>query len=271
MAFSESVKLKVKHLAAFKCCRCQNIGIQIHHITPQEYGGKDELDNAAPLCPNCHDYFGANPVKRKEIKEMRDWWYERVKLMYQQPDYRLLAQVNDKVERLLRSDSDRKKGIDSLKKILKTVAESAIKDLTLETAPEAATFITDISRKVINVPISNLKVGQIRHNKLPASFINRIRIIHNVFSEVLGISLQETIDNFKRDLNVGKEILVWERMATVYTDITRQKNWGRGKKKELLSVLLRFSLGSLPTQVKYLSKSEIKEILKRWEKSFEMA
>ena len=34
------------------------------------------MDNAAPLCQNCHDQFGANPEKRKTIRNMRDWWYE---------------------------------------------------------------------------------------------------------------------------------------------------------------------------------------------------
>ena len=80
--FSESVKLEVKRKAAFRCCRCQNIGIQVHHIIPEEYGGPDDISNAAPLCPNCHIAFGDNPIKRKEIKQMRDWWYEQVEKMY---------------------------------------------------------------------------------------------------------------------------------------------------------------------------------------------
>ncbi len=73
MDFTEQVKKEVKERAAFRCCRCQQIGIHVHHIIPQENGGSSDMDNAAPLCPNCHDYFGANPQKRKEITQMRDW------------------------------------------------------------------------------------------------------------------------------------------------------------------------------------------------------
>ena len=43
---------------------------------PQEEGGSDTEDNAAPLCPSCHETYGANPTKRKFIREARDLWYE---------------------------------------------------------------------------------------------------------------------------------------------------------------------------------------------------
>lgn len=29
-----------------------------------------------PLCPSCHETYGANPQKRKFIREARDLWYE---------------------------------------------------------------------------------------------------------------------------------------------------------------------------------------------------
>jgi hypothetical protein len=82
MPFSEALKLEVKRKSAFQCCRCREIGIDIHHIIPQAQGGSDDIDNAAPLCQNCHDRFGANPEKRKEIRQMRDWWYEVVQERY---------------------------------------------------------------------------------------------------------------------------------------------------------------------------------------------
>jgi HNH endonuclease len=43
---------------------------------PQEEGGPDTEDNAAPLCPTCHQLYGANPQKRKFTREVRDFWYE---------------------------------------------------------------------------------------------------------------------------------------------------------------------------------------------------
>jgi len=45
-------------------------------------GGSDDIDNAAPLCQNCHARFGANPEKRTEIRQMREFWYDVVKEKY---------------------------------------------------------------------------------------------------------------------------------------------------------------------------------------------
>src|SRR4051794_30145964 len=78
MPFSEALKLDVKRRADFRCCLCHALGIEIHHIIPQEVGGPDVEVNAAPLCPSCHEAYGANPTKRKFIREARDVWYEIV-------------------------------------------------------------------------------------------------------------------------------------------------------------------------------------------------
>lgn len=76
MPFSEQLKLKIKKKADFRCCLCGALDVEIHHIVPEAEGGPNTEDNAAPLCPNCHDTFGANPQKRKFIRQKRDDWYE---------------------------------------------------------------------------------------------------------------------------------------------------------------------------------------------------
>lgn len=76
MAFSEFLKLSVKKKSHFCCSLCHALGVEVHHIVPQSENGEDTEDNAAPLCPSCHETYGANPVKRKFIKEARDFWYE---------------------------------------------------------------------------------------------------------------------------------------------------------------------------------------------------
>jgi len=66
----------VRKRCHFQCCLCKSIGVEIHHIIPQADGGPDSAQNAAPLCPSCHETYGANPTKRKFIREARDFWYE---------------------------------------------------------------------------------------------------------------------------------------------------------------------------------------------------
>lgn len=77
MPFPESLKVKIRKRAQFRCCICKSFGVEIHHIVPQAEGGADTEDNAAPLCPSCHGAHGANPQRRKQIREARDAWYER--------------------------------------------------------------------------------------------------------------------------------------------------------------------------------------------------
>ena len=76
MAFSEPTKLEAKRRSDFQCCICKEPFVEVHHILPQAVGGSDDLDNAAPLCASCHDRYGGNPDKRKQIREMRDLWWE---------------------------------------------------------------------------------------------------------------------------------------------------------------------------------------------------
>jgi len=74
--FSEATKVAVRRKAHLRCCVCHDIGVEVHHIVPQAEAGSDDAENAAPLCPSCHERYGANPVKRKFIREARDVWYE---------------------------------------------------------------------------------------------------------------------------------------------------------------------------------------------------
>ena len=82
MPFSESLKVKIRKRADFRCCWCRrpsdSYTVDIHHIKPEAEGGLNTEDNAAPLCPNCHRTHGANPQMRKQIKERRDDWYKKM-------------------------------------------------------------------------------------------------------------------------------------------------------------------------------------------------
>ena len=141
MPFSEQKKLEVKQKATFRCCRCQNIGVDVHHIVPVKDGGKDDMDNAAPLCPSCHDYYGDNPTKRKEITQMRDWWYEKCQEPWTKKglDLDVLRQIDAKLESIKLAQTD----ISDLKPLLKNLSDKLINDMTPETASSTASGIVN--------------------------------------------------------------------------------------------------------------------------------
>lgn len=84
--FSEKLKAKVRQKSLFRCVICHQPFVEVHHIIPQEENGPDTEDNAAPLCAGCHDLYGDNPSKRKQIKEMRDDWYQIVENLKKDAD-----------------------------------------------------------------------------------------------------------------------------------------------------------------------------------------
>lgn len=92
MGFSEKIKAKIRKLSHMQCCVCKAIGVEIHHIIPKEEGGNDAEENAAPLCPSCHETYGSNPSKRKFIREARDNWFEICERRYRL-DERTLSDI----------------------------------------------------------------------------------------------------------------------------------------------------------------------------------
>lgn len=156
MPFDEKIKKEVKERAAFRCCVCQEIGsIEAHHIIPQEHKGRDILENAAPLCPSCHAKYGDNPKKRKEIKQMRDWWYKKVEDMF--PDnkepLKLLEQVNSKLDNLQNNNSQ----MTDLKESLKKLSDLAIDKMTSGTAQITASNVVGSS----SASLSNVRFEEL--------------------------------------------------------------------------------------------------------------
>jgi HNH endonuclease len=96
MSFKEATKLEAKRRAHFSCIVCHQPFVEVHHIIPQADGGSDDLENAAPLCASCHDLLGGNPDKRKQIREMRDLWYELCETRFRDsPSLKLAEAVED--------------------------------------------------------------------------------------------------------------------------------------------------------------------------------
>jgi Zn finger protein HypA/HybF involved in hydrogenase expression len=142
MAFSEETKRIVRQKAAFQCCRCRSLGVEIHHIVPQKNGGLDDLDNAAPLCPNCHSDFGDNSEKRKSILEMRNWWYETVDRMYSPVTNSLLKELGDKVENIQKGNTD---AMESLKIELKSIISGVIDNMNTQSVGVTASNVMQLS------------------------------------------------------------------------------------------------------------------------------
>lgn len=62
MGFQERESEKLLAATGRRCCICGLLHrVQLHHIIPREEGGTDDIENAIPLCPNCHDEVHRKP------------------------------------------------------------------------------------------------------------------------------------------------------------------------------------------------------------------
>jgi HNH endonuclease len=142
MPFSEKTKLAVKRRAAFRCCRCHDVGVEVHHIVPEYFDGPNTLANA-PLCPSCHDRFGDNRKKRKEIKQMRDHWYDVAREKY--PTGTDTSALNDLVVELQHGElSKRDELIAELQRRVDELAESLSQGGTGDTTGAVSEITTGL-------------------------------------------------------------------------------------------------------------------------------
>ena len=53
------------------CVICHKVATQLHHVVYKSQGGKDEVNNLAPLCMSCHDgHHCRNNPTTEEIKKL---------------------------------------------------------------------------------------------------------------------------------------------------------------------------------------------------------
>src|SRR5688572_14818581 len=115
--------------------------------------------------------------------------------------------------------------------------------------------------------IGDLELNEIVHDSLTSRQIKDIERIQTVFAEVNSSSLEETIENFKRDQHPDNEISIWLKMADAYEKFTVDKKGsiGMDKKNEAYELLLlRSMMSEVEVIDKYkatsLTSEEVKEI-----------
>jgi len=89
--------------------------------------------------------------------------------------------------------------------------------------------------------------------------MERARKLQTVFVEVDGQSVEQWVDNFKRDLNPDRELDIWETMAKAYTAYCSKRTLSPEAKKEVYKVVL---LRSMAPEKDVLERLELKVLTK---------
>ncbi len=92
---------------------------------------------------------------------------------------------------------------------------------------------------VLTIDPNDLTLGPIQHEDLTDSQLQKIKSIHNAFEEVYPITLEETIANFKSDLNIDKEIDLWMKMKESFEFVIEVRNFeNETQRKEAFKLIL---------------------------------
>ena len=110
---------------------------------------------------------------------------------------------------------------------------------------------------------SQLYKGPIRHLALSDEFIDRVKRFKGTLADVDGTSLEETMDNFKRDTHPEEELAIWERIANVYQSfLSHNPTTNLAIKKEIFAVLLGTSMGAYDWgNIKKLNSGQINHLV----------
>lgn len=151
MPFSESVKNEARRKAHYRCVICHEPFVDVHHINPESESGDNTLDNAAPLCSGCHDRYGNNPDKKRQIRGMRDLWWDLCATRYAESNLlekfelldKLYIEFQASVEDQRRANAlleDIKKRISELHSVAKNdiASVSSFEQVVLKSGPYAS-------------------------------------------------------------------------------------------------------------------------------------
>jgi hypothetical protein len=116
---------------------------------------------------------------------------------------------------------------------------------------------TDGPGRVEWVDPATLQPGPIQRDNLSDEQMSRIRALRATFVDVDGQTVEQWVDNFKRDADPDKELRIWERMAKAYRKYCDGKDLSAGKKKEVYRVVL---LRSMASEQDVLQRAKLKEL-----------
>lgn len=86
--------------------------------------------------------------------------------------------------------------------------------------------------------------GLAKHDELPQEFVDRVKKYKTILKDVEKSTVEEALDNFKRDMYPHTELIVWECIARHYQKITKANpDLTPKEKKDLFTEALIHTLG----------------------------
>lgn len=120
--------------------------------------------------------------------------------------------------------------------------------------------------------ITDIRRSPIRRDSLPEALLSRITAIHEILRDVKNGTLEEMIEDFRRDADPDREIIIWEKIASAYVDYTTSYELPNEARREVLSVLLIASMGGsledCGLELRCLTPAQVKAVFQEYQSIF---
>lgn len=116
------------------------------------------------------------------------------------------------------------------------------------------------------IPTDSISIMPIIHEKLSLNLLVQIKVIQELFYDMLPLSFEDTVNDFKRDMNPEREVLVWQRIAATYLMFIKNKVLEFEFRKEIFFTLLNISFSSSEfnrndfSELKYLNQEDVEKL-----------
>jgi hypothetical protein len=97
-------------------------------------------------------------------------------------------------------------------------------------------------QKTSVVDPKNIQSSKYVHQSLPTNLLKRIKSITDVFETVDGVSYEQAVDLYKRNLNPEKELVIFEEIARVYKSYCKFHCKNKVEKEDVYELLITRSM-----------------------------
>ncbi|MEH0168484.1 hypothetical protein [Roseateles microcysteis] len=123
------------------------------------------------------------------------------------------------------------------------------------------------AQKTVVVNPNDIQLSPYRHKELPVELLKRIRATTDVFQAIDGLSYDQAVDLYKRDVNPEENLVIWEEMVRGYKSFCKARCTTAPERMDVYRALLLRSMFEEPeairrTQPKVLALAEVQAVVK---------
>ena len=113
---------------------------------------------------------------------------------------------------------------------------------------------------------NDLQIGSYRHDELSSDLLRRIRTTTDIFEKIDGISYEQAVDLYRRDVDPEGNVVLWEEMSRAYLLFCKSRCETLDEQKDVYNLLLVRSMLSAEetletAELNVLNKKEAKEVV----------